>query len=177
VTAPSLAALPVREVAGEAWLARIGAPRVRAWVATGRVDPRRFPAHAWRDPVDARAAHYVIAQGDAPLAAIRLALYATQDHHPEAAALRALHAQLPAPLAAPERLVVAPEARHLGLATRLADHVREAAREAGAAAILSEAAPSVAAMLRARVRRCLGDAPPDPRFPGLSFTWFVTDLR
>lgn len=171
--------LPILTVSGPElvhWLDRIGRLRADVWQATRLIDPDAFPVDRWTDRLDEDATHWVIVDGDTPVAAMRYAQFDDPADMPDAAHHRALGLWLVPPVALPERLVVHPRLQHLGLATRLADHGLAHAIASGARSIVSEASAPTAEMLRKRGRRVLGPAAYDPRFPGVSFQLVLTEI-
>lgn len=163
------------EVQGEAWIQRIAAFRVSCWRAWGALAPQAFPDGAWRDPLDERARHWVVLDGDALVGAIRCAWFDRFDDLPDVAVYRSLGLELAGRVALPERLVVDPSRAREGVARRLAEAVREAVIAAGTPWSLAESSPPTRALLEARPdRRVVGAAPADPRFPGVAFVIVLT---
>jgi len=103
--------------------------RVSAW----RARNRDFPAmEAWTDAFDASGRHWVVLDGDAPVAAARLTVHSALLQAPSSEIYRGLLPDdLPGPIGVLTRLVVAPSHAGRGL-SRALDLARiEAARESG----------------------------------------------
>lgn len=150
--------------------------RARIWRQTGLVDPTRFPPEAWNDPQDEQADHFQIRIDGALAAAVRYTQWPSIAHMPQAEYFLASGAPTDGAVGVPERLVVDPRWRRMGLYRRMANALHQHGRDRGARYLLMECTDAVAALLIARGRRDLGPAPPDPRFPRLSFRWVMTDL-
>jgi GNAT superfamily N-acetyltransferase len=108
--------------------------RVIAWSPQARL---RRGTIRWADQYDSCGQHWVIVHGVSPVAAIRLTLHDSAADLPAASAFNGLlPADLKPPLASYNRLVVHPEYRGRGLAKVLDLVCIDAARHAGATALL-----------------------------------------
>jgi hypothetical protein len=102
--------------------------RVVAWQARNPDFPQM---DAWTDAFDATGRHWVILDGDAPVAAARLTVHDVLAEAPSAEIYRdLLPADLPGPIGVLTRLVVAPRHAGLGLSQVLDVARIEAARQA-----------------------------------------------
>jgi len=164
------------EVRGQATIERITRFRFECWSATGLIVPEAFPGGVWRDDLDDVARHFVIEVDGRIAAAIRYAQFDRLDDMPLAAHYRAQGLDIEGPIGLPERMTVRPGLFRMGLMSRLADHILEVSRRAGARYLIMEATPAAAAMLLQRGRTLIGPAPHDPRFPDVSFQFVLTDL-
>lgn len=110
--------------------------RVVAWQARNPDFPQM---DAWTDAFDATGRHWVILDGDAPVAAARLTVHDVLAEAPSAEIYRdLLPADLPGPIGVLTRLVVAPSHAGKGLSLSL-DHVRiEAARASGCRQLIGD---------------------------------------
>lgn len=150
--------------------------RARIWSESGVTAPDAFPDGRWKDAYDELAEHAAMWVDDELAASIRYTQWERLSDMPDAAYFA--HAGLGdlGPIGLPERLVVDPRFRRMGLYRRIADHYYHHARSQGATHVLMEATEPAAALMEKRGRRVLGDAPPDPRFPGVRFLWVLSDL-
>lgn len=125
--------------------------RVSAW----RARNRDFPAmEAWTDAFDASGRHWVVLDGDAPVAAARLTVHSELLQAPSSEIYRGLLPDdLPGPIGVLTRLVVAPSHAGRGL-SRALDLARiEAARESGCQHLIGE---TFAGLPRFRQMQALG---------------------
>jgi GNAT superfamily N-acetyltransferase len=141
------------------------------WRATPGTAPEAFPEGIWRDAIDDDARHWICQGSDGQLlAAARLSVVDSLADVTEAEQYQRYGLIVDGPVAAPDRVVVAPEAQRHGLAGWLLDVQHQASREAGAVCAVRQASPRMAQLLARRGWQFLGPASRDPRFPGTEFT-------
>jgi GNAT superfamily N-acetyltransferase len=145
--------------------------RARVWLATPGTSPRAFPAGEWRDEIDANARHWVVRAADGSLvAAARQAILEDIASIIEPAEYLRYGLHTDGRVAAPDRVVVAPAVRSMGLAGRLLDEQHRAAKAAGAVCAARQASPRMVQLLVRRGWQILGPAGVDSRFPGTNFS-------
>lgn len=158
------------EAASRADIDRICRFRAEVWGATPGVAEQAFPAGSWRDEIDDDAQHWMIHDAQGVLrAAARLHFCSTVADMHEAHEYTRYALALPGPIAAPDRVVVSPQAQGCGLARWLLDAQDAAAQAHGARHALRQASPRMVQLLQHRGWREVGPANIDPRFPGVTF--------
>lgn len=163
-------------VTDPAVLAQIYRFRVEVWRESGHVCDAAFPEGLWKDAYDDVAEHAAMWVDDQLAASIRYTQWPRLADMPDAAYFSHAGIVDVGPVGLPERLVVAAPFRRMGLYRKIADHYYRHAKANGATHVLMEATEPTAALMAKRGRRILGDAPPDPRFPGVRFQWVLSDL-
>jgi len=150
--------------------------RVRVWRDSGLLADDAFADGRWKDHYDDVAMHVAMFVDDELAAAIRYTQWPRLADMPDAAYFSHAGIGDVGPIGLPERLIVDPGHRRMGLYRQIADHIYHHARANGATHVLMEATEPTAALMAKRGRQILGDAPPDPRFPGVRFQWVLSDL-
>ncbi len=131
--APAWVAVETRDLA---ILEQVYRLRVEAWRAR---NPDFPPMDAWTDAFDAVGRHWVILDGDAPVAAARLTVHDVLAEAPSAEIYRdLLPDDLPGPIGVLTRLVVARGHAGLGLSLMLDKARIEAARTTGCRHLIGE---------------------------------------
>jgi GNAT superfamily N-acetyltransferase len=145
--------------------------RAAVWAATGTLEPNAFGQDGWRDPVDDDAFHWAIRHSSGRLAAAgRLTFHSQLSLVHQADEYLRYGLDFSGPIAAPDRVVVAPEFQGHGLGAILVDLQDRVARAFGAQFAVRQASDSMARIIARRGWRLVGPASADPRFPGASFT-------
>jgi hypothetical protein len=160
----------VLETCDEQVIGEICRFRVSVWREEGQLASYAFPDGQWRDPVDDRSIHWLIRDFRGCCAAAgRLSMHRSlaEVHQAEEYLRFGLH--LPAPVAAPDRVVVARFARVSGLGRQILDLQDAASQALGASHAVRQASPRMAQLLEHRGWQVLGRASPDDRFPGVEF--------
>lgn len=159
------------EVSDPSSVARICRFRAAVWRATPGTAPEAFPEGIWRDAADDSARHWICQASDGQLlAAARLSIVDSLADVTEAEQYQRYGLGVDGPVAAPDRVAVAPEAQRHGLAGWLLDVQQQASRDAGAVCAVRQASPRMAKLLARRGWQFFGPASRDPRFPGTEFT-------
>jgi GNAT superfamily N-acetyltransferase len=159
------------EVTGSEQVDEICRFRAAVWLASQGANPVAFPSGSWRDPIDDGARHWVARDSNGNLlAAARFAIHDQLEDMIEHREYRRYYLEAHGPIAAPDRVVVAPAAQGQGLASQLLAIQHKAATAAGAVCALRQASPRMVRLLRHRGWRMHGPASIDPRFPGVTFT-------
>jgi len=167
----------VLETCDQQVIAEICRFRVSVWREEGQLASHAFPNGQWRDPVDDQSSHWVIRDFRGCLAAAgRLSMHhSLAEVHQGEEYLRFV-LELPGPVAAPDRVVVARFARACDLG-RLILNLQDAAAQArGASHAVRQASPRMVQLLKHRGWRVLGPASPDDRFPGVEFQVVVKEF-
>jgi hypothetical protein len=160
----------VIETCDERVIAEICRFRVSVWREEGQLAAHAFSNGQWRDPVDDRATHWLIRDVRGRCAAAgRLSMHDSLAEVHQADEYLRFGLQLPGPVAAPDRVVVAGFARASGLGRQILDLQDSAACARGASHAVRQASPRMAQLLEHRGWRVLGPASPDDRFPGVEF--------
>ncbi|MFO0905059.1 MAG: hypothetical protein U0939_18785 [Pirellulales bacterium] len=162
-------ATAVFDAAGIAEICRF---RAAVWSATGLLRPEAFGCEGWRDPVDEHAFHWVVRHVASGLlaAAGRLSLHRGLDQVHQADEYLRYGLAFSGPVAAPDRVVVAPEFQGAGLGALIVDLQDRFARACGAQVAVRQASPSMVRIIKRRGWNLVGPASDDPRFPGAAFT-------
>jgi hypothetical protein len=150
--------------------------RVQVWAATGLLAPDAFPGGTWRDAMDDQCTHLAILSGAEILAAGRWSLYQSMEQIPDAEQYKRVGLELEGPIGLPERIVVSRSIPYFNLAWRLLDALDDLSRDAGARYAVGLASPAMVRILKRRNRRVVGQAAPDPRFPGVQFHIIVREF-
>ncbi len=150
--------------------------RARIWTESGAAHPDAFPDGRWTDDWDAVARHEAMWVDGELAASIRYTQWPAIHEMPNAEYFSHSCVDVQGPIGLPERLVVDPRHRRIGLYRTFADHLLHFARAQGATHVLMECTEPVAALLIKRGRRLVGEAPFDPRFPTTRFQWVLSDL-
>ena len=166
----------LQHVGGEDWLQRIARFRYRIWQEDGLIDESLFPDGPVIEEVDRQAIQVVHLDEGQLVASIRYAQFDSLQQAPQAEEFARCGIALWGAVALPERLVVHPDYRRRGILDAIATYMVELARQHGARYIISECSPPTAELLRKRGRPSLGFSPQDPRFPGVRYEWFLSDL-
>jgi hypothetical protein len=166
----------VLESCDEHFIAEICRFRVSVWREEGQLASHAFPNGQWRDSVDDRSTHWLIRDFRGCCAAAgRLSMHRSLAEVYQADEYLRFGLQLPGPVAAPDRVVVARFARAYGLGRQILDLQDAAAQARGALHAVRQASPRMAQLLEHRGWQVLGPASPDDRFPGVEFQVVVKE--
>ena len=144
--------------------------RVEVWREEGQLSADAFPTGRWRDAIDDHATHWLIRTSDGSSAAAgRLSIHPSLHEVHQCEEYLRFDLGLSGPIAAPDRVVVAPFARANGLGKWILDLQDAASIARGATHAVRQASPRMVQLLKPRGWRVLGPASPDPRFPGVEF--------
>jgi hypothetical protein len=167
----------VLETCDEQVIAEICRFRVSVWREQGQLASHAFPSGQWRDPIDDQSTHWLIRDFRGCCAAAgRLSMHRSlADVHQAEEYLR-FGLQLPGPVAAPDRVVVAGFARASGLGRQILDLQDAAAEARGASHAVRQASPRMAQLLEHRGWQVLGPASPDDRFAGVDFQVVIKEF-
>ena len=161
----------IHEVRDPSVCAEIYRFRARVWSATAGTSPTAFPDGQWRDAVDDRSRHWICRSDSGELlGAARLAVLNKLNEAIEPDEYLRYGIQAAGLIAAPDRVVVAPESQRQGLAGLLLDAQHAASAASGAVCAIRQASPRMAHLLKRRGWRILGPASVDARFPTTLFT-------
>ena len=128
--------LVLREISAsdKRMLEQIGRLRVRAWATEV---PEVSRTAVWLDEADATARHWIVVLDSVLVGSGRMSIHATLADVPDAGEYEGVFpVPPPTPVASLNRLVVAPEARGLGLSRRLDLARLEAAEDAGCKSVV-----------------------------------------
>lgn len=165
------------EITDRAALDAVYQLRVSVWRQTGKLANGAFRDGSWHDDYDDRSRHWVITRDEEIVAAARLSVHSKLEQVPEAHEYLGVGLRLEGPVAAPDRVVVSPSTRRLGLAGLLLDAQDEAAAGAGAMNAVRQAAPAMRRVLLGRGWRHVAAASIDARFPGVEFQIMTRGYR
>ena len=159
------------EVSTSEAIAEIFSFRATVWESTGTTSPEAFANGQWNDKCDESAQHWAVYDdNDQLIGAARLTLHdRLEDVHESQEYLRyGLH--FDGPIAAPDRVVVSPNAAGMGIGGQLLDKQEAAGIKQGAVAAVRQASAAMCRLIAKRGWELLGPASKDPKFPGETFT-------
>lgn len=145
--------------------------RAAVLAATGTLRSDAFGAEGWHDPIDEHSRHWIIRHQSGTLAAAgRLSIHAELSAVHQAEEYLRYGIPSEGPIAAPDRVVVAPEFQGQGLGGQLVDIQDREAQSLGARLAVRQASPSMVRLIVERGWIIAGPATLDSRFPGIEFS-------